>query len=121
MSQDDLLAPVANRKLVEIWSPFGVLPGSFRSLGDRIEATLALWRFDEGGSGLYDWAVMQTGLMIRPASTATSSRNTTSDGRTARAAPQAAAAGGGVLDHQSRAAPGQGPGRAISTLRRVHR
>jgi len=63
MSQDDLLAPVANRKLVEIMV---AIPEScrdpFRSLGDRIEATLALWRFDEGGSGLYDWAVMQTGL-----------------------------------------------------------
>ena len=40
MSQDDLLAPVANRKLVEIMV---AIPEScrdpFRSLGDRIEAT----------------------------------------------------------------------------------
>ena len=63
MSQDDLLAPVASRKLVEIMV---AIPepcrDPFRSLEGRIESTLALWRFDDGGSGLYDWAVMQTGL-----------------------------------------------------------
>ena len=63
MSKDDLLAPVASRRLLEIMV---AIPEScrdpFRSLQDRIETTLALWRFDEGSGGLNDWAVMQTGL-----------------------------------------------------------
>lgn len=63
MSEDDLLAPVATRKLTEIMV---AIPepcrDPFRSLADRIESTLALWRFDDGGRGLNDWAVMQTGL-----------------------------------------------------------
>ncbi len=63
MSQDDLLAPVASRRLQEIML---AIPepcrDPFRSLSDRIESTLALWRFDEGSGGLNEWAVIQTGL-----------------------------------------------------------
>ena len=52
MSEDDLLAPVATRRLTEIMV---AIPepcrDPFRSLADRIESTLALWRFDNGGRG----------------------------------------------------------------------
>jgi len=63
MREDDLLAPVASRKLTELMT---AIPepcrDPFRSLEDRIRSTLGLYRFDDGGKGLIDWAVMQTGL-----------------------------------------------------------
>ena len=63
MRKDDLLAPVASRKLTELMT---AIPepcrDPFRSLEDRIRSTLGLYRFDDGGKGLIDWAVMQTGL-----------------------------------------------------------
>ncbi|MCH2149038.1 MAG: DUF3553 domain-containing protein [Phycisphaerales bacterium] len=63
MRDDELLAPVASRKLTEIML---AIPepcrDPFSSLEDRIRATLELYRFDDGGKGLIGWAVMQTGL-----------------------------------------------------------
>ena len=63
MSEDDLLAPIASRKLAELML---AIPepcrDPFRSLEDRIRSTVELYRFDSGGKGLIDWAVMQTGL-----------------------------------------------------------
>ncbi len=63
MSEDDLLAPIASRKLAELML---AIPepcrDPFRSLEDRIRSTVELYRFDNGGKGLIDWAVMQTGL-----------------------------------------------------------
>ena len=63
MSEDELLAPIASRKLAELML---AIPEScrdpFRSLEDRIRSTVELYRFDNGGKGLIDWAVMQTGL-----------------------------------------------------------
>ena len=63
MGQDDLLAPVASRKLTELMTAIAEpCRDPFRSLEDRIRSTLGLYRFDDGGKGLIDWAVMQTGL-----------------------------------------------------------
>ena len=63
MSEDDLLAPIASRKLTELML---AIPepcrDPFRSLEDRVRSTVELYRFDNGGKGLIDWAVMQTGL-----------------------------------------------------------
>ena len=63
MSEDDLLAPIASRKLAELML---AIPepcrDPFRSLEDRVRSTVELYRFDNGGKGLIDWAVMQTGL-----------------------------------------------------------
>ena len=63
MSKDDLLAPIASRKLAELML---AIPepcrDPFRSLEDRIRSTVELYRFDNGGKGLIGWAVMQTGL-----------------------------------------------------------
>ena len=63
MSEDELLAPIASRKLAELML---AIPepcrDPFRSLEDRIRSTVELYRFDNGGKGLIDWAVMQTGL-----------------------------------------------------------
>ena len=63
MRQDDLLAPVASRKLTELMTAISEpCRDPFRSLEDRIRSTLDLYRFDDGGKGLIGWAVMQTGL-----------------------------------------------------------
>jgi hypothetical protein len=63
MCEDELLAPVASRRLTEIML---AIPepcrDPFRSLEDRIRSTLGLYRFDAGAKGLIGWAVMQTGL-----------------------------------------------------------
>jgi len=63
LTDDDWLAEVTTRKIAEAMRE---LPESardpFSSPRRRIEATLALYRFDRSGHGLVDWAIAQTGL-----------------------------------------------------------
>jgi len=60
---DDLLGPMAEKKLREAMA---VLPervtDPFRSIEQRVELTLELYRFDTSGRSLMDWAVAQTAL-----------------------------------------------------------
>jgi len=63
IAEDELLAGLADRKLKEVML---AIPEScsdpFRTVEARLESTLGLYRFDQGGRGLMDWAVAQTGL-----------------------------------------------------------
>jgi hypothetical protein len=61
--ESDWLAGVAERKIEEamIALPLEVRD-PFRSMRQRLESTLALYRFERTGRGLVDWAVAQTGL-----------------------------------------------------------
>jgi hypothetical protein len=63
IAKDEMLAGLASRKLIEVMV---AIPepcrDPFRTLENRIESTLALFQFDNGGKGLIDWAVTQTGL-----------------------------------------------------------
>ena len=63
IAEDEMMAPLASRKLLEVML---AIPESCRdpfvTLESRIAATLDLYRFDNGGRGLMDWAVIQTGL-----------------------------------------------------------
>ncbi len=63
LTDDDWLAEVTRRKVAEAMRE---LPESardpFASPRQRIERTLALYRFDRSGHGIVDWAVAQTGL-----------------------------------------------------------
>ncbi|MBK7405699.1 MAG: DUF3553 domain-containing protein [Phycisphaerales bacterium] len=61
---EDDPAPTPNRtalvaKLAELPDP---ATDPFRSLANRLNATVALYRFDGGGASLLDWAASQTGL-----------------------------------------------------------
>jgi hypothetical protein len=60
---DELLGPMAEKKLREAMA---VLPervtDPFRSIEQRVELTLELYRFDTSGRALMDWAVAQTAL-----------------------------------------------------------
>lgn len=63
LQSSDFLAPVAQRKIEAMMTalpPEAMDP--FRSLRDRLETALALYRFDSSGRGLIDWAVAQTRL-----------------------------------------------------------
>ena len=57
------MAPLASRKLQEVML---AIPercrDPFRSVESRIQSALELYRYDNGGRGLVDWAVAQTGL-----------------------------------------------------------
>ncbi|MCH2134810.1 MAG: DUF3553 domain-containing protein [Phycisphaerales bacterium] len=63
IAEDELLAPLATRKLMEVML---AIPepcrDPFTTLESRIKSTVGLYRFDGGGRGLVDWAVAQTGL-----------------------------------------------------------
>lgn len=63
IAKDEMLAGLADRKLKEVMI---AIPepcrDPFRTLEARVEATAALYRFDQGGGSLIDWAVAQTGL-----------------------------------------------------------
>ena len=63
IAEDEMMAPLASRRLLEVML---AIPESCRdpfvTLEARITATLDLYRFDNGGRGLMDWAVIQTGL-----------------------------------------------------------
>ena len=63
MAESDWLAPLAQRKIEEAMIS---LPSQatdpFRTVRDRIEFALGLYRFARTGRGLIDWAVAQTGL-----------------------------------------------------------
>ena len=53
----------SGKTLGEVFSKLPEACGDpFASLASRIEATLKLYRFNDSGSALLDWAAMQTGL-----------------------------------------------------------
>lgn len=60
---DSLLGPMAEKKLREAMA---VLPerctDPFKTVEQRVELTLELYRFEASGRSLMDWAVVQTGL-----------------------------------------------------------
>lgn len=63
LGKSDWLAPVAQRKIQEAMTSLSEeVRDPFRSLRQRLETTLALYRFDRTGRGLIDWAVAQSGL-----------------------------------------------------------
>ena len=63
IAEDEMMAGLADRKLKEVML---AIPEScrdpFRTIEARIKSTLELYRFDQGGKGLMDWSVIQTGL-----------------------------------------------------------
>lgn len=63
MEESDWLSGIAEQKIVERMTSLPQ-PASdpFRSLRDRLAFTLDLFRFDESGKGLIEWAIVQTGL-----------------------------------------------------------
>lgn len=60
---DEVLGPMAMKRLREAMAilPERVLD-PFKTLEQRVERTLELYRFDGSGRGLMDWAVAQTAL-----------------------------------------------------------
>jgi hypothetical protein len=63
LNDDDWLAEVNIRRIEEAMRQLPEAAGDpFASPRRRVEATLALYRFDRSGRGIVDWAVAQTGL-----------------------------------------------------------
>ncbi|MCH2135624.1 MAG: DUF3553 domain-containing protein [Phycisphaerales bacterium] len=62
-ADDELLGPMAQKKLRDAMA---VLPerctDPFKTIEQRVELTLELYRFEASGGSLIDWAVAQTGL-----------------------------------------------------------
>jgi len=62
-AEDELLGPMAEKKMREAMA---VLPervtDPFKTIEQRVELTLELYRFDTSGRSLIDWAVAQTAL-----------------------------------------------------------
>ena len=63
IAEDEMLAGLADRKLKEVMLAIpDQCADPFRTIEARLQSTLDLYRFDQGGRGLMDWAVAQTGL-----------------------------------------------------------
>lgn len=63
IAQDEMMAGLADRKLKEVMLAIPeACRDPFRTVESRIQSTLDLFRFDQGGRGLMEWAVIQTGL-----------------------------------------------------------
>lgn len=63
MSQTEWLAPIAQKKIEEAMLNLPLASRDvFSSLESRLNATIALYRFDRSGHGLIDWAVAQSSL-----------------------------------------------------------
>ncbi|MDG2422913.1 MAG: DUF3553 domain-containing protein [Phycisphaerales bacterium] len=63
IAEDEMLAGLADRKLKEVMLAIPEqCSDPFRTLESRLQSTLDLFRFDQGGRGLMDWSVAQTGL-----------------------------------------------------------
>ena len=63
IAEDEMMAGLADRRLKEVML---AIPEQcrdpFRTVESRVQSTLDLFRFDQGGRGLMEWAVIQTGL-----------------------------------------------------------
>jgi hypothetical protein len=63
MNESDWLGGVAQRKVQEVMTSLSPdVRDPFLSLRQRLEACLALYRFEQTGRGLIDWAIAQSGL-----------------------------------------------------------
>jgi hypothetical protein len=63
VGQTDWLAPVAQKKIEEMMITLPMeARDPFNGLRERLQFTLDLYRFDNSGKGLIDWAVAQSGL-----------------------------------------------------------
>jgi hypothetical protein len=63
MQESDWLGGVARRKVEEAMATLSPeVRDPFKSLGERLEVCLYLYRFERDGRGLTDWAVAQSGL-----------------------------------------------------------
>ena len=63
IAEDEMMAGLADRKLKEVMLAMPeACRDPFRTIEARVQSTLDLYRFDQGGRGLMEWAVIQTGL-----------------------------------------------------------
>ncbi len=63
IAEDEMMAGLADRKLKEVMLAMPeACRDPFRTIEARVQSTLDLYRFDQCGRGLMEWAVIQTGL-----------------------------------------------------------